>query len=69
MDLFTKVSPHNEGWRAVKKELIELRDRRIEQLIGEMNPDESNKLRGAIQLVNMLLKAEEAALKQAAYRG
>lgn len=69
MDLFKKISPHNESWRAMKTELLELRDRRIEQLIGEMNPDEANKHRGAIQLVNMLLKAEEAAIKQAAYRG
>lgn len=69
MDLFKRISPHNEGWRAMKTELLELRERRIEQLIGEMNPDESNKLRGAIQLINMLLKAEEAAVKQAAYRG
>lgn len=69
MDLFKKISPHSTEWRALKEELLTLRNTRVGQLIGsETTHDRSNQLRGAIQLIDMLLYAEEAAIK-AAYEG
>lgn len=69
MDLFKKISPHSSEWRAMKEELLTLRTTRVSQLVGsDTTHDKSNQLRGAIQLIDMLLLAEEAALK-AANRG
>lgn len=69
MDLFDRISPHSQDWRAMKTVLLGLRETRIQQLLGDQPQDKTNELRGAIRLIDLLLKAEEAAIQVAAYRG
>lgn len=68
MSMFSKISPHSSEWAAVREELLNLRSTKVQQLIGAKEHDRSNELRGAIQLIDTLLYAEEAAIKAAHQR-
>ena len=48
-------------WAAMKQWLTEQKETKIGLLLAEESHDKSNQLRGAIYMINQLLRLEEAA--------
>ncbi len=50
-------------WAAVKRYLLEVREQRVARLISPEDERSSDRLRGAISLIDQLLSEETAALR------
>ena len=50
-------------WAAVKRYLLEVREQRVARLISPEDERSSDRLRGAINLIDQLLSEETAALR------
>lgn len=62
-DVFNFRGP---DWAALRAYLTEERDRKVSLLLGKADLDETNRLRGAINLIDQLLREEQAAARKAA---
>lgn len=62
------INFYGPEWAATKKWLLESKDKKIGLLVSATDHDTSNRIRGAIQLINELLALEEAALRAATQR-
>lgn len=62
------INFYGQEWAATKKWLLESKEKKIGLLVSATDHDTSNRIRGAIQVINELLALEEAAVKAANQR-
>jgi hypothetical protein len=65
IDLATTLNYHGPEWAVMRAYLKELRELRVKQLIGPIDHDKSNLIRGELRLIETLLITEDAALRAA----
>lgn len=65
IDLSKVLNFHGPEWSTLKLYLEEQRNLKVRQLIGSSDHDASQKLRGTIEFIELLLRQEEAALRAA----
>lgn len=65
----THFNFYGPDWTVMKNYLERYRAVQVAKLIGSKDHDDSMRLRGAIQLIDLLLIEEKAALDRAANRG
>lgn len=62
------INFHGQDWAAIKQQLLSSREKKIGLLVSANDHDTSNRIRGAIAVINELLALEEAAIKAAINR-
>lgn len=62
------INFYGADWAATKKWLLDSREKKIGLLVSATDHDTSNKIRGAISVINEILALEEAAIKAATQR-
>lgn len=55
------INFHSIEWKVIKEYLKQLEEIRVGRLISETSHDESNRIRGSLQLLRDLLRLETAA--------
>lgn len=66
IELSKYINFNSPEWRAIKLWLEETKEIKIEMLIGTSDHDKSNQIRGALSMIQALLKLEEIAAQGAA---
>lgn len=62
------ISFHGGEWAAIRKWLLDSKEKKMGLLVSATDHDTSNRIRGAISMINELLALEEAAIKAANQR-
>lgn len=65
IDLATVLNYHGPDWAVMRAFLKEHKELRVKQLIGSIDHDKSNLIRGELRLIETLLITEDAALRAA----
>lgn len=68
VDLSKSLNFYSAEWKLIKMFLEEMKEKRVRQLIGSRDHDESNTLRGSIQVIDLILRSEQQAAADAAHR-
>ena len=58
MNIEGRVNFNGPEWEAIKRWLLSTRETKVSLLIGAANQTDSDKLRGAITMIDQLLKLE-----------
>lgn len=59
------INFHGGDWAAIKTWLLDSKQKKMGLLVSATDHDTSNKIRGAITMIDELLRLEEAATKAA----
>lgn len=62
------INFYGQDWAAIKEWLLDSKKKKTGLLVSATDHDTSNKLRGAINLIDELLRLEDAAIKAATQR-
>lgn len=61
VDLTQYIQYEGQQWQVLKQYLLQVKESKIGLLVSAKDHDESNKIRGAIFMINQLLALEETA--------
>lgn len=61
VDLTQYIQYEGQQWQVLKQYLLQVKESKIGLLVSAKDHDESNKIRGAILMINQLLALEETA--------
>ncbi len=58
------INFHGPEWATIKGWLLKAKETKTDLLVGAEDHDKSNKLRGALSMINEILQLEKAALNR-----
>lgn len=61
IDAASMLNFHGYDWPIIRAYLKEVREQKIGRLLQDINHDEVNKIRGALSVIDQLLRLETAA--------
>lgn len=61
MDYTSYIQYEGQQWQVLKQHLLQVKESKIGLLVSATDHDESNRIRGAISVINQLLALEETA--------